>query len=817
MVQGNTPTGQYGVEGRPFHDDLSQAACDRATRIAKTLFGGVDAQVILVHDSRVWRSREPGRHALGPGVRQVLERGQAIWVEDGCEDKDFASHPLVVGPPYLRFFAAHPIKLGDGSTPGVLAVSGLAPRPYDASFAGRLGDLADFVACEWERSQAAKAKERLRQERESTAAKFAAVIKALPVALVMTDHKYQILACSPSWAREMETTEEDAIGRPLSVVAPLAFDRWRAQIERVLQGETFLSEHVANPTADGKPGWISVDMAPWRQLDGQIGGVIASTHDVTDMVEALEAASRSEERLTLAMELSDIHVWEMDYARRELVKVGSEKTFFTEPTSYSELYRDPFSTIDSRDRAQAEAAWAAGGTSDGVFKQEYRVRRSDNKEVWTSSASRLISNSDGSPLRLIGAMQNITARKTVEAALVRAKDGAEAASYAKSAFLATMSHEIRTPLNGVLGMAQAMAASELSAVQSERLTVIRRSGENLLSILNDILDLSKIEAGKLELESVEFDMSELAKSLQALYSDVARGKGIELHVSVENPARGVYLGDVTRARQILQNLISNAVKFTEAGKVRVNISATQGGIDFFVSDTGIGVPADRIPLLFQKFEQADVSTTRRYGGTGLGLAICRELADLFGGSISASSVLGQGTDFCVFLPLHRVADESATPDPKCSVGVEHEELEKLQILAAEDNSVNQLVLRTLLNQAGIDPVIVSNGQEAVAAWRDRAWDVILMDVQMPIMDGPEASRTIRKLERELGRPRTPIIALTANAMSHQVAEYLHSGMDRFVAKPIEIDKLFSTIADVLDQIEAPNAELPQDLLGQGRS
>ena len=348
---GQKQSSSTGAEAqvRPFETDLSQAACDRATRIAKTLFGAVDAQVILVDDGHVWRSREPGsRHAIGPGVRQVVETGEAVWIEDGREDDLFRDHPMVVGSPHLRFFAAHPIRLADGSTPGVLAISATAPRPFESSYAGRLSDLADFIACEWERSQTVRAKERLRRDRETTAAKFAAVIQALPVALVMTDLEHRIVACSPSWAREMETTEADAVGQPLATVAPAAFARWRTQIDRVLQGEMFTSDKAPNPTSDGAPGWISVDMAPWRQPDGQIGGVIASTHDVTGMVEALEAASSAQERLTLAMELSEIHVWEMDYVRRELVKVGAEETFFTEPTTYDGLYRDPFSTIDLR-------------------------------------------------------------------------------------------------------------------------------------------------------------------------------------------------------------------------------------------------------------------------------------------------------------------------------------------------------------------------------------------------------------------------------------------------------------------------------------
>ncbi len=383
--------------------------------------------------------------------------------------------------------------------------------------------------------------------------------------------------------------------------------------------------------------------------------------------------------------------------------------------------------------------------------------------------------------------------------IIAEKEKALAASTAKSAFLAMMSHEIRTPLNGVLGMAQAMAAAELEPVQKERLDIIRSSGENLLAILNDILDLAKIEAGKLELEQVEFDMAGLAEAVQAAFSAVAKTKGLQLELALDQAARGVYLGDATRVRQILYNLVSNALKFSERGAVRITIALCSEGVEFVVADSGVGIPAGRLPMLFQKFEQADASTTRRYGGTGLGLAICRELTDVFGGSIRAESVEGVGSRFFVVLPLQRLGDECA-PASELSVA-EVQDFGGFQVLAAEDNRVNQLVLKTLLNQAGIDPFIVSDGAEAVAAWRERQWDLILMDVQMPVMDGPTASQTIRALELASGRKRTPIIALTANAMAHQVKDYVKSGMDGFVAKPIEVGRLFTAIDLALAQDE----------------
>jgi len=397
----------------------------------------------------------------------------------------------------------------------------------------------------------------------------------------------------------------------------------------------------------------------------------------------------------------------------------------------------------------------------------------------------------------IATFVDVTEARRAAAAQAAALATAEAANRAKSDFLATMSHEIRTPLNGVLGMAQAMAADTLPETQRERLAVVRRSGETLLTILNDILDLSKIEAGKLELEEVDFDIAEVAGATIAGFGAVAGGKGVDLELRIGKAAEGVYRSDPTRVRQILNNLVSNALKFTETGLVRVTIERDEDMLEMRVSDTGVGIPADRLDTLFQKFTQADASTTRKYGGTGLGLAICRELAEIIGGDIRAESTIGEGTTFIVRLLIPRVGDAMALETEEAAP--RDWNATNLRILAAEDNSVNQLVLKTLLMQVGIDPMVVADGSEALAAWREHDWDLILMDVQMPIMDGPTATRAIREAERTRGRARTPIVALTANAMAHQIAEYRAAGMDGFVAKPIDIEKLFTAIEAALDE------------------
>lgn len=385
--------------------------------------------------------------------------------------------------------------------------------------------------------------------------------------------------------------------------------------------------------------------------------------------------------------------------------------------------------------------------------------------------------------------------------LMEARDAANAANIAKSQFLANMSHEIRTPLNGVLAMAEVMDRGDLTVTQRERLTIVRQSGEQLLAVLNDILDLSKIEAGKLELFDQDFELEKVAVSVRDGFTALAQEKGLAFTMEVRPEAAGAWRGDSDRLRQILANLVSNAIKFTPKGEVAARFEAADaGGLRLVVTDTGIGIRREKIPTLFEKFTQADSSTTRQYGGTGLGLAICRELAQLMGGQISVMSEEGEGSTFIVELPFARSEGAGAPAEPANSVDVQQR---SVRVLAAEDNVVNQKVLRAIVEPMDVELAIVGDGRAAVDAWRDGEFDVILMDIQMPVMDGITAAKAIRTAESAERRQRTPILALTANALVHQVEEYLAAGMDGHVAKPIEISKLYDAMSRVLStQAEA---------------
>ena len=378
---------------------------------------------------------------------------------------------------------------------------------------------------------------------------------------------------------------------------------------------------------------------------------------------------------------------------------------------------------------------------------------------------------------------------------------AEEANRAKSQFLANISHEIRTPLNGVLGLAQAISADELSPVQAERIGVLRQSGLGLLAILNDLLDLAKIEAGKLSIEAVPFNPQEVLKSARQAIWATAEAKGLKVEATVLAEAEGLYQGDPTRLRQIIDNLVSNAVKFTPSGRVDVVLSRPADALVLTVKDTGIGMSSEAASRIFMKFEQADVTTTRRFGGTGLGLSICLELVEAMGGAIKADSVEGQGTSFTVILPLERLGDVPDVAAVQAVDAVVDTDQPPLRVLAAEDHPVNQLVLRTLLGQFGVEVTMASNGQEVLDLFKNQDWDVVLMDVQMPVMDGPTATRAIRQFERDQARRPTPILALTANAMAHQLDDYRQAGCNGHVSKPIDATDLISAMSRVLAEVE----------------
>ncbi len=431
------------------------------------------------------------------------------------------------------------------------------------------------------------------------------------------------------------------------------------------------------------------------------------------------------------------------------------------------------------------------GAEDDTFETQF-LR--DGRVIECSSHA---ARSGGELIGRVYSYGDVTERHRTQEQLIAARDEAKRASQAKGDFLAMMSHEIRTPMNGVLGIAQLLSGTKLTPEQAGMLRIIRSSGETLLAILNDILDYSKIEAGKLELERRDFGLSPLLGEIDALFRHRVTAGGPDLFCNIAADVPPVLRGDAVRLRQILFNLVGNAFKFTEHGRIDVRITRVSGSdkvLRFAVQDTGIGIPPERQAGVFEAFEQADVSTNRRFGGTGLGLSICRRLVQLMGGQIGLNSTVGVGSEFWFTAQFEAPAAGTA----QAAQGGGAAQLDStlnagIRILLVEDNAINRMVMGGMLKRlGGAEPVMAVNGEEALSRVAEQSFDLILMDTQMPIMDGLEATRRLRAQGLTL-----PIIGVSAGAMDEERQAALDAGVNAYLPKPVQMDALAHLLAQVL--------------------
>ncbi|MGF1627574.1 MAG: ATP-binding protein [Alphaproteobacteria bacterium] len=532
-----------------------------------------------------------------------------------------------------------------------------------------------------------------------------------------------------------------------------------------------------------------------------LGVLTLSTMHIDRRNSANEAALKGvTERLNLAFEGSNDGVWDWDtnadvayYSPRwcSLLGYGSQD-IAPKPQSWMDLLHPE----DKQAVCSAIQQHLDGTTP--VYSAVHRMQRKGGGWLWVESRGKALRAPDGHAYRMVGTMTDIEEKKRQEIALLAARDEAEAANRSKSEFLAVMSHEIRTPMTGVLGMAQVLLTTALTTKQRRFADLIKSSGESLLAILNDILDFSKLEAGHLKLETLDFLLNDEIDAVMRLMELPAQAKRVSLHLDDRTDGRVALRGDPTRIRQILMNLIGNAIKFTEDGSVTLRCrvhprAAGRWEVNFEVIDTGIGMTEEVRRSLFQKFNQGDASIARRYGGTGLGLAICHQLTTLMDGTIKVESQANVGSRFCVSINLPK-----ANATPRAAIdqlpASKRPDLADLRVLAAEDNAINQILLHELLAPYVAVLDIVDDGEAAIDAATRGDYDVVLMDVRLPGIDGVAASREIRGL----GGVWTtrPIIALTANAMSEQHAAYIEAGMTACLSKPIDCERLYATLSGI---------------------
>ena len=780
---------------------------DRVTRLARSAANASHAYVTLVADDRVWLS---GFDGMPPQYGDIANsstartlHGEALWQEDLLEV--WPDHPWVSGPPYARFYTNAIIELSDGVRIGALCVAGLEPRPRDELVMSDLADLAALLAEAIERLQANRAVEEAARETRTATAIKDAIMKWSPASLGVTDRDLRYVYVNEEWRKDKALSEEEALGRTMAELFPSTYALHRNAYDRALAGETVVGERISAPLPGRPDRWLRATISPWLDGEGNVGGVVSMSHDISGVIAALEQAERSTKRLGLALDIAEVLVYEVNFRTRTLRIDGAADTFFGGTVTYEDVARDMWVTVHPEDRPAAVAAWQLHLHDGTPFRTEYRLNPPDGREVWAFSAAELVYGEGGAIDGVLGVLKNITARKQSEVAITRARDAAEAANRAKSEFLANMSHEIRTPLNGVMGVASALAQTSLTEAQAEMVDLIETSGQTLEAILADVLDLARVEAGRLELKVEPFDLGDCLTSAAALFRPAVEGKGLGFDVDIAPAAEGVFVGDAVRIRQVISNLLSNAVKFTSTGRLGLKASALDEAGDrtrltLTVSDTGIGFLPEVKARLFERFQQADGSITRRYGGTGLGLAISRALAEAMGGDLQAESTPGEGATFTFTLRLER-ADQSLAAAPVTPATLSLGERAP-RVLLAEDHAINRKVVELLLGPVGVDLVTVENGAEAVDAAAAGAFDLILMDMQMPVMDGLTAIRAIRQQERDRRASPTPIWGLSANALPEHIAASMAAGADGHLTKPISGAALLGVLATACEQAEA---------------
>jgi polar amino acid transport system substrate-binding protein len=652
---------------------------------------------------------------------------------------------------------------------------------------------------------ARKERDLIEQQRD-----FRVILESAPAMIWYLGRDHRVTRVNEKAARLSSLTPQEAIGKSFYELFPedLAHQYQQANEEIFIAGRPRLGIIEPGPDDQGRPGgWMRTDKIPTLDEEGNVTGLAIFVADITRERRAEEALRQSEEDYRTIFDSANDALMIHSLEDGGIENVNQRMLDLFECASKEEILGSFVGAISAGTPPYTEAEafqWVNKAAQGEPQLFEWYAKTARGRLFWAEvSLKRVVIGGVG---KVLAVVRDITERRDVAAALNQAKEAAEAASRAKSEFLANMSHEIRTPLNPIIGLTHLALQSDPEPQVRGYLEKIQTASRSLLQLINDILDFSKIEAGKLEMEEASFSLAKVLDNLRNLHAPHAQEKQLEFRVELPPDMPTHVVGDPLRLEQVLNNLVSNAIKFTAAGRVLVELAAREVSdasmlVEFSVEDTGVGMSTEQSHEMFQAFTQADGSTTRKFGGTGLGLAISQRLTAMMGGVIKVESAPDQGSRFSFRLRLPLVhpdqVQEGAGDEPSLVVP----DFEKGHVLLVEDNVVNQEVARYLLEESGLKVTLAENGEEAVAAVIRDPFDLVLMDIQMPVMDGYLATRAIRG---ETGLRDLPIIAMTAHAMAADRERCLAAGMNGHIAKPIDPPQLYATLTKWLVQHPANN-------------
>ena len=788
-----------------FDASTEDTALDPIARMAKFALGADLGFVSFPVEDGAWRKglSDPAERTVEGDsfCHYTVESDDALCINDLKSDPRFKSSALAKAKSAPRAYGAAPIILTDGIRVGTVGVSYKSPHRFTVKDQAILAELAETAAQHFELRREVMALRKIGKANDTVDHMMERFIESAPVSVALIDRDRRVVQVSPRWRLDMGEGDTRLIDRPLEDVFPGSTHVWAQLFRRCLAGEVLRNESVELTDRSGVVRCIRAEVAPWTSLNGEPAGFILLAHNISDMLQSLRAAERSEQRLKLAVEMADMVVFDLHLPSGRLFQLGAAHLIADEDGKIAKSPLDVLRGVHPKDTPRVLREWKkALKSTERQFQTSYRLER-PGRDIWLSCTSDIHFDEDGAPERILGVIRDITLEHEASQAMADARDQAEASSRAKTEFLANMSHEIRTPLNGVLGVAGALARTKLDLRQKEMVRLIESSAGALERLLTDILDLARVESGRSELAIEPFELMELLVGVTALFEPRAREKGVQFDFVPDLDALGCYLGDIVRLRQILSNFLSNAVKFTHEGSVELTVrtepapDSDKTRLTFSVIDTGIGFDPEAKERLFQRFEQADTSITRKYGGTGLGLPICRALAEQMNGVVDAAPNPGGGSVFTFTVDLPQAErkriDVAKTDTDSADLT---QTPERARILVAEDHPANRKVVELILGQVNAHLTTVENGAEAVAAATSQDFALILMDIQMPVMDGLTAIRAIRQQETARGRPRTPILTLSANALQEHVAESLAAGADGHITKPVRAVVLLDAVA-----------------------